>query len=210
MTLRKSCLMILAVAVVGLTAPMSSKASIITYFALLDGPSESPTNASPGIGTATITFDTVLFNVRVQAEYSGLLGNTTAAHIHCCTAAAGAGTAGVATQTPFFVGFPLGGTAGTYDHLYTQVTTFTDFWNAPFVTANGGLTGAFTGLLAGLDAGKAYFNVHSSAFPGGEIRGFLAPVPLPAALPLFTTGLGLLGLLGWRRKRQQKMNAAAA
>ena len=27
--------------------------------------------------------------------------------------------------------------------------------------------------------------------------------PLPAALPLFTTGLGALGLLGWRRKRKQ-------
>jgi hypothetical protein len=28
------------------------------------------------------------------------------------------------------------------------------------------------------------------------------PVPLPAALPLFATGLGGLGLLGWRRKRK--------
>jgi hypothetical protein len=27
------------------------------------------------------------------------------------------------------------------------------------------------------------------------------PTPLPAALPLFTAGLGALGLLGWRRKR---------
>jgi hypothetical protein len=26
-------------------------------------------------------------------------------------------------------------------------------------------------------------------------------VPIPAALPLFATGLGLMGLLGWRRKR---------
>jgi hypothetical protein len=30
--------------------------------------------------------------------------------------------------------------------------------------------------------------------------------PLPAALPLFTTGLGALGLFGWRRKRK---NSAA-
>jgi hypothetical protein len=29
-----------------------------------------------------------------------------------------------------------------------------------------------------------------------------SPVPLPAALPLFATGLGGLGLLGWRRKRK--------
>jgi hypothetical protein len=32
--------------------------------------------------------------------------------------------------------------------------------------------------------------------------------PLPAALPLFATGLGALGLLGWRRKR--KVSALAA
>ena len=30
----------------------------------------------------------------------------------------------------------------------------------------------------------------------------LSPVPLPSALPLFATGLGALGLLGWRRKRK--------
>jgi hypothetical protein len=29
----------------------------------------------------------------------------------------------------------------------------------------------------------------------------VAPVPLPAALPLFGTGIALLGLLGWRRRR---------
>jgi hypothetical protein len=29
-----------------------------------------------------------------------------------------------------------------------------------------------------------------------------AATPLPAALPLFATGLGGLGLLGWRRKRK--------
>jgi hypothetical protein len=35
-----------------------------------------------------------------------------------------------------------------------------------------------------------------------------SPTPLPAALPLFATGLGALGLLGWRRKK--KVAALAA
>jgi hypothetical protein len=30
----------------------------------------------------------------------------------------------------------------------------------------------------------------------------VSDTPLPAALPLFATGLGALGLLGWRRKRK--------
>ena len=33
-------------------------------------------------------------------------------------------------------------------------------------------------------------------------RGTTAVVPLPAALPLFGTGLGILGFLGWRRRRK--------
>ena len=50
--------------------------------------------------------------------------------------------------------------------------------------------------------GLSYFNIHTTINGGGEIRGQLAPVPLPAALPLFATGLGVLGVLGWRRKRK--------
>jgi len=35
-----------------------------------------------------------------------------------------------------------------------------------------------------------------------RIDGELNPVPLPAALPLYGTGLGLLAFLAWRRKRR--------
>ena len=35
-----------------------------------------------------------------------------------------------------------------------------------------------------------------------NVGSFLVATPLPAALPLFATGLGGLGLLGWRRKRK--------
>jgi hypothetical protein len=50
--------------------------------------------------------------------------------------------------------------------------------------------------------------VNPSSFVFADAKG-LAPsaVPLPAALPLFATGLAGLGLLGWRRKRK---NCAAA
>ena len=35
----------------------------------------------------------------------------------------------------------------------------------------------------------------------------VAPVPLPATLPLFATGLGVLGWLGFRRKRRAALAA---
>jgi len=37
-----------------------------------------------------------------------------------------------------------------------------------------------------------------------------AATPLPAALPLFATGLGVMGLVGWRRKRKNAAAIAAA
>jgi hypothetical protein len=35
-----------------------------------------------------------------------------------------------------------------------------------------------------------------------ELFGAIEPTPLPTTLPLFATGLGGLGLLGWRKKRK--------
>ena len=84
------------------------------FFAELSGPAEFPPNASPGTGLAIVRYDPVLHTLRVEANFFGLTGTTTASHIHCCTAVPFAGTAGVATTTPTFAGFPLGVTAGAY------------------------------------------------------------------------------------------------
>jgi len=46
----------------------------------------------------------------------------------------------------------------------------------------------------------------TGADPDQSFRLEIGATPLPAALPLFATGLGAMGLLGWRRKRK---NAAA-
>ena len=40
------------------------------------------------------------------------------------------------------------------------------------------------------------------------VSGIVAATPLPAAFPLFASGLGALGLIGWRRKRKASARAA--
>ena len=183
------------------TAP--ALAHDVIYIANLSGTAEAPPNGSAGTGFATITFNDHDFTMRVEVSFAGLSGNVTASHIHCCTTTAGAATAGVATQTPTFTGFPLGGTFGTYDHTFDM--TLPGSWNPAFVTAHGGTTGhAFDDLLGGVNAGKAYLNIHTNVVPGGEIRGFLqlAPVPEPESWALMLAGLGIVA--GVARRRELK------
>ena len=177
-------------------------AHTLTFTTTLSGAAEAPPNPSAGTGTATVIIDDHDFTMRVITSFSGLTGNVTAAHIHCCTSVPGAGTAGVATVTPSFTGFPSGGTSGTYDHTF-DMTAASGSWNNAFITANGGTPGsAFSALLAGLDGGKAYLKIHTSFVPGGEIRGFLqlSPVPEPATVALMLGGLALVGAASRMRR----------
>jgi len=119
--------------------------------------------------------------MHIVAIFSGLQGTSTACHIHAPTPTPFSGTAGVATTTPFFSGFPIGVTSGSYDNTLdlTQATSY----NSSFITAHGGTTaGAEAFLLASIGAGEAYFNLHSTSVPGGEVRTFLQPFdPTPTA-----------------------------
>jgi hypothetical protein len=131
--------------------------------------------------------------MRVQESFSGLTANTTAAHIHCCTASPDTGTAMVATATPTFPNFPLNVTSGSYDTTFNM--TFATNYNPDFIAAHGGTaSGAFNALVAGLENGTAYSNIHTSAFPAGEIRGFLTLVPEPEAYMMLLSGLAVLSV----------------
>ena len=71
----------------------------------------------------------------------------------------------------------------------------------PFIMAHGGTAkSAFDALLAGMNAGTAYANIHTSVHPGGEIRGFLAPIPEPETYAMFLAGLALMGAVARRRR----------
>ena len=177
----------------------AAQAATTIYTANLSGPNESPPNASPGTGSAVVTIDDVLNTMRVQVTFSGLLGTTTASHIHTPTAAPFTGTAGVATTTPTFPGFPLGVTSGTYDQLFNLLLDSS--YNPVFEAANGGTAAtAEAALLTGIASGKAYLNIHTTVVPGGEIRGFLVAVPEPASWAMMLIGFGAIGASFRRRK----------
>jgi hypothetical protein len=155
-----------------------------------------------GTGTAIVTIEPEAFTFRVEVSFSGLSSLTTAAHIHCCTATPGTGTALVATIVPSFPGFPLGVTAGSYDGTFGFGPSDESPWNPSFVTMSGGSdAAAAAAFLAGLEQGRAYLNIHTSNFPGGEIRVFPALVPEPTTLSLTLLGLSALGLGARRRSR---------
>ena len=185
---------------IGITAASlgwTAEAVPTTYQAMLSGPAEDPANDSPGTGSGRVTIDTDANILHVRFNFADLLAGTTAAHIHGPTPSPFEGTAGVITTTPFFPGMPLGVTSGSYDEAFDL--TQPGSYNPAFITAQGGVAEAEATLAAALAEGRAYLNIHSQMFPGGEIRGFLTPIPLPAGLPLLLVGLLAFAWAAMRR-----------
>jgi hypothetical protein len=146
------------------------------YTANLSGAAEATPNNSPGIGHAVITVDLDLGTITVDTTFAGLSGTVTEAHIQGPTEVIGAGTADTATQIPTFDDFPSGVTAGEYEQKFDLALAST--YNPAFITSSGGtISDAYNALVFALDDGKAYFNINTSAYPSGEIRGFLSYVP---------------------------------
>lgn len=176
------------------------QATMIHFHADMSGPAEAVANNSTGMGIADVYLDDVAKTMEVKVTFWDLVGVTTASHIHAATALPNVGAAGVATETPTFGGFPLGVTAGSYDHFFDL--TLSASFNSAFITANGGtVASAFTAFENALLAEEAYLNIHTRTFGGGEIRGFLHAVPDSASTALLLS-LGLSGLAVLSRRQR--------
>ena len=119
-----------------------SAAEMANFKAELKPSSEVPPNDSKGSGSLTATYDTVSKKFSYRGSYSGMTGPAIAAHFH--------------------------GPAEPGSNAAVQVPVFTD------ATAKSPFEGEATLTDAqafDLMAGKWYFNIHTAANKGGEIRG---------------------------------------
>ena len=147
-----------------------------TFQAFLSGLGETPANASPGSGFGTLVLNAAQTQITADETWSGLLAAATASHIH------GPGGAGTNAGVLFaFSGVPTA-TAGSIPQQVFAINA----------TQVGYL---FSGYL--------YMNVHTSSFPGGEIRGQLQLVPEPSTTALLVLGAGAAALTLRRRRVSQ-------
>lgn len=137
------------------------------FAAELRGANETPPNSSSAFGSALVTFDPINSQLAFEVNQNGVV-SPTASHIH----RGAAGTAG-----PVIINFATGPTGfqGSRVHGSGAISTL----------QSSSLTAAdLTALANPSTANGFYVNYHSTAFPGGEIRGQLVPaqeLDLPAA-----------------------------
>jgi hypothetical protein len=119
----------------------------------LKASAEVPPKDSSGTGTVTATLDTETNEFKYHVEFSGLTGPVVAAHFH------GPAAAGANAKPQL----PIKTNARIQDHIMRETS--------PITSPIDGMATLTPEQAKELVDGKWYFNLHTSANPGGEIRG---------------------------------------
>ncbi len=146
------------------------------FVANLSADQEVPPRSSTATGFGTFLLNDSETELSFDISFSGLSSGASALHFHNAPFGSnGRVVRGIAIQA----GVTSGNITGSW--LSTDGMPLTSF------------------LVDELKAGRIYVNLHTTTFPGGEIRGQLAAVPEPASLGLVAGGMALCGV--YRRRR---------
>lgn len=165
-------LAIVAIVVTAVNAPVCAGT---LFTASLSGLNEVPPAATRGYGFGSVLLNDTEDTLTADLSFYDLTAGATAAHIH----QAPAGVNGPVVF-PFVLG-PASGqtTAVAPQHVFAVNPA----------------------QVAALKAGQYYINVHTSVYPGGEIRGQINAIPEPGTLALVATGLAPLFGVVLRKRR---------
>ncbi len=189
-----------------LLAGMASATSY-NYIATLTGDQEPTPVATSATGTAEVSVDTVAETLSVSLNVTGIslldlfdpLVVSPVGPVHLHNAPAG-------VNGPIAVAFPFWPTiyTDTADGFSLNVTdlAYSD------AAALSGTSLSFDDFMAELNNQSIYFNVHTDFAPGGEIRGVVSPVPLPAGSLFMVTALG--GFAAYRMRKSSRSSAKNA
>jgi hypothetical protein len=167
--------------------------------ATLTGDGEDPN--SPGTGSGTVTFTSSTDSLLVSLTFANLSSPTVpvdslgSAHIHF-------GIPGNNGPVLFpFPNFPSGVTSGTFSTVLTAADLMPD-------PTDGIIT--FADAVSAIERGDTYFNIHTVAFPDGEIRGQITLVPEPASLITLALGFGGVLAIAVRTSVRRLRSAASS
>lgn len=158
---------VLVVGAAAVAAPVAAHAQ--TFHATLSGHQEVPALSTPGSGSFRAKVDVAAGTIHWEFSYAGLEADATQSHIHF-------GQAGVSGGVSAFLCTNLGnGPVGTPacplrgGELSGVITAASVLGPA----GQGIAPGEFAALAAAILDQVAYVNVHTVAWPAGEIRGQL-------------------------------------
>jgi CHRD domain len=154
------------VVLVGLLTFVSPGAAEMTQFkADLTGSDEVPPNQASGTGRVTATYDTATKILSWNGSYSGLTGPATAAHIH------GPAAAGANARLVVWISENIG------QCNRGECVSKADAKTPPMASPFQGSAQLNDAQVSELMAGMFYVNIHTHAYPAGEIRGQLVKAP---------------------------------
>ncbi len=168
-----------------------ANAGLLTARAVLTGTQQVPANESTSVGLAEVLFDTSSNLLSLSANVGG---GITLADITFSEGPLSFGAAG-----PLHIHQGAAGVSGPIVVPFSNES----FYNVEDFGVSVLAVGVpyDPGIISALDSGELYLNLHTLAYPGGEIRGQLQTVPEPQTLAMLGVGLAALGFMRRRRQR---------